>query len=153
MFGVRLSDFPMTPRSLLRWKSFWLGVLVLIFLGWAWVRSIHCHDVVSWGEAHGGRGIFLSQRDSKVVITWNSSMLIAAVAPGLSVSSVNMNPQSDTIFPRAITRRELPDHLLPTASTAHWFLILLLLVPWTSFLLWRSRRMKRLAAATGEPHL
>lgn len=137
----------MLPRPLHRWKSFWLGILVLVFLGWAWVRSIHCYDAVSWGEAHGGRGIILSQRDSKVLITWNSSMLIAAVAPGFSVFSANMNPRSNTIFPRAITWREVPDDLpLPTASIAHWFLILLFLIPWTAYLIWRGKQPGRLAA-------
>ena len=143
----------MFPRPFHRWKSFWLGVLVLIFLGWAWVRSIHCRDVVSWGEAHGGRGILLSQRDSKVLITWNTSKIIAVVAPGFSVSSVNLNPRSHTVFPRAIHWREFPDYPLPTTSIAHWFLIFLFLLPWTTFLVWRNRRMKRLAAAAGEPQL
>jgi hypothetical protein len=139
----------MLPRPFHRWKSFWLGVLVLIFLGWAWVRSIHCHDVASWGEAHGGRDILLSQRDSRVLITWNSSTLIAAAPPGFSVSRVKMNPRSNTIFPRAITWQELPEYPLQTASFAHWFLILLFLIPWTAFLLWRARRLKHLARPDG----
>lgn len=133
----------MTPRPFHRWKSFWLGVLVLIFLGWAWVRSIDCRDVASWGEAHGGRGILLSQRDSEVLITWNSSKIIAVVAPGFSVSSVKLNPRSHTVLARAITWQESPEYPLLTASIAHWFIILLFLLPWTTFLLWRHRRMKR----------
>ena len=32
---------------------------------------------------------------------------------------------------------------------AHWFLILLFLLPWTTWLVWRARRMKRLAPAPG----
>jgi hypothetical protein len=33
----------MTPRPLHKWKSFWLGILVLGFLGWAWMRGRdHC---------------------------------------------------------------------------------------------------------------
>ncbi len=143
----------MPPSPLYRWKSFWLGVLVLIFLGWAWVRSIHHYDAVSWGEAHGGRGILLSQRDSKVSIIWNSSKFIAVVPPGFNLSSVNLNPRNNTLFPWAIKWREFPADLFWTASFAHWFLIVLFLMPWTAFLLWRSRRMKRLAVATVEPNL
>ncbi len=26
-------------RQLYRWKSFWFGMLVIAFLGWAWARS------------------------------------------------------------------------------------------------------------------
>jgi hypothetical protein len=29
----------MTPRPFYRWKSFWLGLFVLVFLGWAWWDS------------------------------------------------------------------------------------------------------------------
>jgi hypothetical protein len=139
----------MFPRPLQRWKSFWAGVLVLVFLGWAWVRSIHHYDAVSWGEAHGGRGILLSQRDSKVLITWNSSKLIAVVPPGFTLSSVNRNPRSNTLFPWAINWREFPADPFRTASFAHWFLILLFLIPWTAFLFWRARRLEHLARPDG----
>ena len=30
----------MTPRPFYRWKSFWLGLCVLVFLGWAWRDSL-----------------------------------------------------------------------------------------------------------------
>ncbi|MEK7951499.1 hypothetical protein [Luteolibacter soli] len=29
----------MTPRPPYQWKSFWLGVLVISFLGWGWIDS------------------------------------------------------------------------------------------------------------------
>ena len=35
-----------------------------------------------------------------------------------------------------------------SVAIAHWFLILLFLLPWTTWLVWRSRRMKRLAPGT-----
>lgn len=123
----------------------------MVFLGWAWVRSIHHYDAVSWGEAHGGRGILLSQRDSKVLMTWNTSKIIAVVAPGFSVSSVKLKPRSHTVLPQAINWQESPEYPLQTASIAHWFLIFLFLLPWSTFLVCRSRRMKRFAVAVGEP--
>jgi hypothetical protein len=43
----------------------------------------------------------------------------------------------------------LPEYPLQTASFAHWFLILLFLIPWTAFLLWRARRLKHLARPDG----
>ena len=36
----------MTARRLLRWKSFWLGIFIVGFLGWAWVRSMGHDDGV-----------------------------------------------------------------------------------------------------------
>jgi hypothetical protein len=35
----------------------------------------------------------------------------------------------------------------------HWFLILLFLLPWTTFLVWRARRMMRLADSPGSAGL
>lgn len=37
----------MTPRPIYRWKSFWLGVCVLGFLGWAWERSNRLEESLS----------------------------------------------------------------------------------------------------------
>lgn len=31
---------PIPERPIYRWKSFWLGILILSFLGWAWVKSM-----------------------------------------------------------------------------------------------------------------
>ena len=31
----------MKPRPFYRWKSFWLGLCVLVFLGWAWRASFY----------------------------------------------------------------------------------------------------------------
>jgi hypothetical protein len=35
----------MAPRRLIRWKSFWLGILVLGFLAFGWVRSHYVIDI------------------------------------------------------------------------------------------------------------
>jgi len=37
----------MTPRPIYRWKSFWLGVILLLFLAWSWERSMAGNH---WGE-------------------------------------------------------------------------------------------------------
>jgi len=59
----------MTPRPLHRWKSFWLGILVLGFLGWAWVRSIVYDDRIVWMEA-GSTDIFaFGSRSGRVYVT------------------------------------------------------------------------------------
>jgi hypothetical protein len=78
------------------------------------------------------------------LITWNSSKFIAVIPPGFTLWSVNMNPRNNTLFPWAINRREFPADPFQTTSFAHWFLIVLFLLPWTAFLLWRGRRLGRI---------
>ena len=41
-----------TPRPLYKWKSFWLGILVLGFLGWAWWDSFP-HRFIAWIPRNG----------------------------------------------------------------------------------------------------
>ena len=131
----------MSPRPLHRWKSFWLGLLVLAFLGWAWVRSTHHMDYVSY-------------KTSTSSITWAAGTGFGAVrlgwsddpfAPdGLSFSSYRSNPAwGSTWFPEAILLDGGADESWQNFSIAYWFLILLFPVPWAGFLLWRIRRMRR----------
>ncbi|MEK7951680.1 hypothetical protein [Luteolibacter soli] len=49
----------MRPRPIYRWRSFWLGVLVLCFLGWAWARSMTRDEGVElWAvDARGKWGL------------------------------------------------------------------------------------------------
>ena len=52
----------MNPRPIHRWKSFWLGLCVLVFLAWACYFSMISISGVSWRhfEAfHGGGGALL----------------------------------------------------------------------------------------------
>ena len=52
-------------------------------------------------------------------------------------------------FPRSITWSNdgIPGLIKHRSfHVAHWFLMLLFLIPWASLLFWRDRRMKRLAA-------
>ena len=37
-----------TPRSFYRWKSFWLGLCVLVFLGWAWLGNVRAENNVGY---------------------------------------------------------------------------------------------------------
>jgi hypothetical protein len=37
---MQLNVRAMHPRPIYRWTSFWLGVLILLLLGWAWARSM-----------------------------------------------------------------------------------------------------------------
>ena len=51
----------MKPRPFYRWKSFWLGLCVLVFLGWAWRDSTGAGKGVYWRG--GGFAVYASTRD------------------------------------------------------------------------------------------
>ena len=42
----------MKPRPLYRWKSFWFGVLIIVFLVWGWIRSSTHADYLSWKQGN-----------------------------------------------------------------------------------------------------
>jgi len=56
VLGYSMFDvFPMISRPIYRWKLFWFGLLVVAFLGWAWVRSMSHFDMVKVGV---GKSVF-----------------------------------------------------------------------------------------------
>ena len=70
----------MTPRRLIRWRSFWLGILVLGFLGGMWVRSMTNLESLSWtGEGvswgiinNSGNAEFYSEKSKALKPSWFS---------------------------------------------------------------------------------
>jgi hypothetical protein len=57
----------MKPRPFYRWKSFWLGILVLGFLGWAWVDSLRYESWITVQHvnvSNGGGALTLSNEFS-----------------------------------------------------------------------------------------
>jgi hypothetical protein len=151
MFDVRLPADLMTPRPFHRWRSFWAGLLTLVFLGWAWNRSIRRYDSFVCCNATGRFGIILEQRDSVVVFTIPHKLPILPAFTSLHFILDQPRRHPRLPCPLAIGIKSPPAYR--SLAIAHWFLILLFLVPWTAFLFWRSRRMKRLAAEAGEPQL
>jgi hypothetical protein len=121
----------MTPRSLHRWKSFWLGLLVLAFLGGAWVRSAGNYDLL--------------------IFRWNSRSLSIAVAQGGGsiglISDLKYLPSGslpiDSLHHPYDVKRWFPPAMQDLDCIAHWLLILGFLIPWAGFLVWRVRRVKR----------
>ncbi|MEK7951561.1 hypothetical protein [Luteolibacter soli] len=145
----------MTPRPLHRWKSLWLGILVLIFLAWNWQRSIRYYDSASWAEASGARGISLSQRDSVVFVTWAPAKDPDTFSPGFHIFRARMSKRHYPTFPALFSGDPMgPNHPPPPFRAIyipHWFLILLFLTPWSVFLAWRWRRIKRLTTPPPGP--
>ena len=62
----------MTPRAIHQWKSFWLGVLVMASLGWAWWSS---YGYVSYASY---KGVGVSQQDGHVGFGYGGSSAISS---------------------------------------------------------------------------
>ena len=125
----------MTPRPLIRWKSFWLGILVLVFLGWAWVASLSRGSEVRFYS--GGEYVTLRTIDGRALFAWD-------------LDHVGENGFKTAHFGVVTNRIQLPPPVSLrerrggwALAVAYWFLILLFLVPWVSFLVWRVRRQRK----------
>lgn len=129
----------MSPRPFLRWKSFWAGILVLVFLGWGWGRSRQHLDGFLWMAArfHFSAG----QSTGRVEFAWSRS----DGAWGESFLPIHEAASNvgEPVFPKALNWETYPGQIQLTV--AHWFLILLFLVSWSAFLGWRYRRIRRVA--------
>jgi hypothetical protein len=136
----------MNPRPLYRWKSFWLGGVVLVFLGCAWVRSVGHLDEVA-----------MAVRSSKVVGNCASGEIAVTRYPRKmrgwipEFESATVNGGFERRWMGPVLRIRIVD--LPPAGAqllslrvGHWFLILLFLAPWVSFLAWRVRKRRRSTA-------
>ena len=135
----------MTPRPVIRWKSFWFGILVLGFLGLAWVMSMHRMAFVEW------RKFFAKQASGEVTVIWGGF----GRDLGVGIAPIP-NPRWDKL-PPAFSSAELhtddPFSRIPLYYGrdyifSFWFLILLFLIPWASFLVWRYRRQRKLTTNT-----
>jgi hypothetical protein len=132
----------MTPRRLYRWKTFWLGVLVLAFLGWAWIRSMGYVDGIVWmrhgvmvsvGQAYGGFDF-----------SWD---------PSRAPSGLQMfQPFHETItgpgerwLPKAVNW-EYYDPRIIQVQVAYWLIILVFLFLWSAWLVLHGKRERRKAA-------
>ena len=131
----------MTVRPLHRWKSFWLGVLVLGFLGWAWVRSRSWLDGFLW--VSGSNLMTGGQHAGAVSWAWDSSRL-PFLDPLFEWRHEPVSSVGEPLIPRALVWETYPGQAQLTV--AHWFLMLVFLMSWAGFLAWRWRRVR----ATGQ---
>ena len=120
----------MAPRRLSRWKSFWFGILVLGFLGWAWMSSM---DRLHWLEVSSPEGgVRVIQFEGELIITWERDRSWWDASAGIDDDKGSANSIRD------YWRRDES-----AVGLAHCILMLCFFVPWTSFLAWRWRRMGR----------
>lgn len=156
----------MPPRPFYRWKSFGFGIVMLAFLGWAWVASMRHVDVLYWNPSvvsskastgsknlrhflyrQFGNFVFTTgQVLGAVEITWDSSRP-SPLADHWSHLTITLTPK-ETWFAPAVKVEHRPGQF--RFAIAHWFLILFFMIPWIAFLSWRVRGMRRLAAVARE---
>jgi hypothetical protein len=143
----------MTPWPIYRWKSFWLGVLVLGALWWAWSRSMTRSGIVAFGST-ASKECWQVGSGAAAIHYYYTDLTNSYfyTAPEGWVFESSAKRRSFNSYPAAIKAHHSTDLLTVTqVKIAYWFLIILFLVPWVSFLAWRWRRMGRLAVGSVEP--
>jgi len=133
-------QFAMTPRTLYRWKSFWFGILILIFLGWGWASSMGTGDYIAINGSFD-EVLRIDQSGGRIAIIRVLPDPIFSL-PEAPLSKM-FGKEDAPWFPPAFERGRPVDGWASVA-VAHWFLMLLFLVAWSGWLGWRWRRMKRL---------
>ena len=89
---------------------------------------------VGWGAREGGASID-SVLGSVVVMNLHEAF------PGMGIRSAEVLDDEAEWFPSLVERRG--NRYGRGIAVPHWFLILLFLVPWSGWLAWRWRKIKR----------
>ena len=141
-------DRPMTPRPIYLWKSFWLGILVLGLMGWAWmafetdpVAVSHCRRKVTHVAACGGGQVTLMK--------WTAFDRYENNPPdGIQAGKGIIDPAPDrALFPKALQWHHRGS-VYWTLQLAQWFVMLGVATPWSAFLAWRWWRQRNLTRNT-----
>jgi hypothetical protein len=127
----------MTPRPIIRWKSFWFGFLMLGFLLFAWAVSM---------DSLRGAGVRTAS-GWLVFAQFQGEVCLAAppyISPwgGTSATTVILYAHGTGGSPEYMVWWEgfTPYGL----SFPHWLLMLFVLLPWCAFLAWRVRKQRTL---------
>ena len=127
----------MPPRPFHRWKSFWLGIVVLALLGGGWVRSMSYTNGFFWFP---GRFVFTAyQSAGQLGFAWDLSRPPIPV-PMFEWVHEPISSAGEAWFPKPVVP-EIYDRQFQF-GIAHWFLMLLFLIAWAAFLSWRVRRSR-----------
>ena len=121
----------MRPRPLYKWKSFWLGILVLGFMGWAWARSTARMDGVSWGYNDKGDNMELWHAFGGIDFSMGNDPFDTGTVPGIGGYSYNL-----AVSP------------VPTGRLPIWFLMLHFCLVWSAWLFFHWKREQRKFSAS-----
>jgi hypothetical protein len=126
----------MTPRPFYRWKSFWLGLCVLVFLGWAWVWSMDEALILTpWDESRLSLSTGNGQLDAFV------SDAYRALGPA-RVEHWRTDPDSMHWFPPPFQSRTV-DHTGQGTSVAYWLVIAMVFLVWSAWLFFHWKREQK----------
>ncbi len=137
-------------------KSFWLGLCVLLFLGWAWFSSVHRATKLRIGSVSAPGCLIIGQSRGTVFTAFCNDpygMMDCDVLQQGSPSgpvSVWMDHHGSPYFstPSAISGDSGFAGWI--VGIAHWFLILLYVVIWILWMRWRSRLERRFVDSVKE---
>lgn len=136
----------MTPRPLHRWKSFWFGILILVFLGWGWMTSMGKGNYIAI-DGKLEEIARLDQSGGYIAVVWESDTPIFSL-PQEPVAWI-FGRDHATWFPKAF-KRDSPVDGWHSVAIAHWCLILLFLLTWSTWLAWRWQRLKHRRISTSD---
>lgn len=124
------------PRPVLRWKSFWFGILILGFLGWAWIMSNQPFQQGFNMRIPGRHWLFCTSSEGGVCLHWVEIENPAAMV----VSSGRSSRTAARWFP-GFQRPRIGPHTGLTIP--HWALCYAFAFSWGTVLAWRRIRLWR----------
>jgi hypothetical protein len=139
----------MTPRPIHRRISFLLGLIVLVFLIWAWHASYHRDTGIGWGNPRNA----ISIGSAKGIISLNktTSLTSGGRPPGPRTGGLfTWSHELEITLPQALppVSYHSEDVLALSRYTdleiAQWFIILLYLLTWLGTITWHHHRQRRL---------
>lgn len=131
------------PRPIYRWKSFWLGVLVLCFLGWAWADSMEKDSGVGFVVA--GCPMGPASREATVALSW-VDQIVSFGSHWRVVDHYRLPTTTPSAFPPpsyTIIDSGAPS-LIHRVRIPYWLVMIVCLSAWGVFMAWRWRRVSRL---------
>lgn len=127
----------MTPHPIHRWKTLWLGLLLLLCLCAAWRFSTHRISHTGFNFTQTGPSLSIGQGGGKVAIKWSSTQY---TSHPYSFSRTTYLGQS----PLGTASSLLSERDGPLITLAHWFIILIFTLCWSIHLASRWERLRTL---------
>ena len=110
----------MTPRPLIKWKSFWLGILVLGFLGWAWWDSYRIDTHVQFSGAEDVGAFVMSKGISTFYFCSGAAGPDEAFYFGRESTGGAVAAMREIASVMGYTRLDLPNSLVLIPSIVLW---------------------------------
>ena len=136
-----------TRRPIYQWKSFWLGVVLLLFVGWAWQQGMRMNQWVRVSTPGIAFGVNQYEGQAGVFVNFIKESW------DISRGAVPRQEKVWFPFPGQVRLGKVDGAYVPMwhfrVRFAHWFLMLVVAVGWTAWLRWRWRSLKSTGAGDG----